>query len=143
MDNPATKDTPISATDLVNLEQLIISYLSKIERHTKQYRQFAEMLENIFQNSEEYKEASKEAKEAAKKKGQVKKDLLMNQEARELNDKVKEYRSEIKQLKDTLSTYLQQYAQNASSLQFEDNEGQVREIVYVAKVVKRSEKFRT
>ncbi len=144
MDNtPAQKDNPFSATDLVNLEQLIVSYLGKIERHQVEYRKFNEMLESIFLNSEEYKEATQVAKGAAKKKGDVKRQLLMNKEAADLNDKVKDFRSQIKQLKTSLSTYLQQYAQNSNSLQFEDNEGQVREIIYVAKVVKRSEKFRT
>ncbi len=134
---------PLSAQDLVNLEGLILSYLSKIERHKETYNKHKEMLDNILEHSPEYKQALVEVKEVNGKKNQIKKDLLSTTETASINDKVKEIKGELKHLQDTLSVYLQQYVQNAATNQIEDDSGQVHEIVYVAKVVKRSNKFRT
>lgn len=134
---------PLSAEDLVSLEGLIIGYLAKIERHKEVYNKQKEMLDNIFEHSPEFKEAAAQAKEANGKKNQIKKDLLSTTETSSLNDKVKELKSELRHLQDTLSVYLQQYVQNAATNQIEDDEGQVHEIIYVAKVVKRSSKYRT
>ena len=140
-----TKDPnkPLSAEDLVNLEGLILSYLAKIERHKENYGKHKEMLDNILEHSPEYKQALVELKEINGKKNQIKRDLLSTTETASINDKVKEIKAELKHLQDTLSVYLQQYVQNAATNQIEDDAGQVHEIVYVAKVVKRSNKFRT
>ena len=134
---------PLSAQDLVNLEGLILSYLSKIERHKETYNKHKEMLDNILEHSPDYKQALVEVKEINGKKNQIKRDLLSTTETSAINDRVKEAKSELKHLQDTLSVYLQQYVQNAATNQIEDDAGQVHEIVYVAKVVKRSNKFRT
>ncbi len=132
-----------TAESLIQLEGLILSYLSKIERHKETYSKQKEMLDNILENSQEYKESFKKAKEANKEKNQIKSQLLQDPAASSINDKVKDLRTELKQLTDTLSIHLQKYAQIAATNQFEDDQGQVHEIVYVAKIVKRSSKFRT
>jgi CHASE3 domain sensor protein len=143
MDPNLDPNKKLTAEDLVSLEGLILGYLSKIERHKETYGKHKEMLDNILENSADYKEAFKKAKEAAGEKNQIRSQLLQAPEASSINEKVKEIKSDLKHLQDTLSIYLQQYALNAATNQIEDDQGVVHEIVYAAKIVKRSNKFRT
>jgi hypothetical protein len=50
-------------------------------------------------------------------------------------------RQEIKELKGALSNYLQQYQKIADTDQIESEDGEVRQIVYSARLVKLSNKF--
>ena len=50
-------------------------------------------------------------------------------------------RQEIKELKNALSNYLQQYQKIADTDQIESEDGEVRQIVYNAHLVKLSGKF--
>lgn len=132
-----------TAESIIHLEGLILSYLAKIERHKETHAKQKEMLDNMLEHSQEYKDAAQKAKEAGKVKNQIKNQILQDPAASSLNDKVKELRAELKQLNDTLSSHLDQYAKQAATTQFEDDQGQVHEIIYVAKVVKRSNRYRT
>jgi hypothetical protein len=137
-----TEEAP-AGQSLMALERLIINYLSDIERNNNELKKHTEMLDSVLMNDAEYQEAHKKAKEAAKEKAGVKANLMNRPEAAQLGDKVKSMRAELKDKRTSLSAYLQEYAKQAGTTQFEDDEGQVREIVYMAKVVKRSNKFRT
>ena len=138
-------DTPAEsqAQSLVALEKLIINYLNDIERATGQMRKQREMLDNILMNDEAYQEAHKKAKAAAKEKSTVKANLLHHPEAAVIGDKLADMKKDLAEKKKTFSNHLQEYSRLAGTNQFEDDQGQVREIVYVARVVKRSNKFRT
>src|SRR5687767_6360489 len=76
-----------TAENLIQLEGLILSYLSKIERHKENYNKQKEMLDNILEHSQEYKESLKKAKEANKEKNQIKNQLLQDPSASGINDK--------------------------------------------------------
>ena len=143
--HPATIDSPEAnpAETLVSLERLIITHLAQIEAQEAETRKKKEMLENIFGNNPQYQEVMEQAKAVAKEKAAIRRRLLQAPDARALNVEIKEAVSETKEKRDALSTYLAQYAQAAGTTQFEDDQGQVREIIYVARLVKRSEKFRT
>jgi hypothetical protein len=140
---PTKEEIGNKAVDLMNIEKLIINYIGDIERVEADLKKEKELLENILENSDDYKKASEAAKEATKEKTRIKSDLLKQPEAAGHAQKVAEVKADIKQMRDNLSKYLQQYGQLAGTNQFEDNDGQVREIVYMAKLVKRSSKFRT
>lgn len=136
-----------SSTDpgqsLMALERLIINYLADIERANNELKKQREMLENILMNDAEYKDAHDKAKAAGKEKATVKANILNRPEAKILGDKVAEMRRDLQEKQKNFSAHLQEYAKQAGTNQFEDDEGQVREIVYIAKVVKRSNRFRT
>ncbi len=56
--------------------------------------------------------------------------------AADLAGKVKDFRDQIKELRAGMSDYLQEYAKLSGSTDFEDGEGNLRKIVYVARLVK-------
>lgn len=128
---------------LVKLEGLILSYIDQLEELGVEFGERNQMLENLLSNNSEYEEAAVKAKEANKVKSSIKANILKLPENAKLADEVKDLRVRVREMKKNLSDYLQQYAQLAGTNQFEDNQGEVREIVYVAKLVKRSNKFRT
>lgn len=139
----ATSETGNQAQSLMALEKLILNYLNDMERLQNELKKQREMLENILMNDTEYQKVHAQAKGAAKEKAMVKANLMNRPEAKILGDKVADLRKDVNEKKQNLSNHLQEYAKLAGTNQFEDEEGQVREIVYVAKVVKRSNKFRT
>ena len=55
-----------------------------------------------------------------------------------LNQKIKDMKQEVKELKTALSGYLQQYQKIADTDQIESEDGEVRQIVFEAHLVKIS-----
>jgi uncharacterized phage infection (PIP) family protein YhgE len=95
-----------------------------------------EMLRSYLEGNEEYVEATKEAKEAGAKKSAVKQRLMGEPGAQGLPEKLNELKDQKHELEEGLSYYLTQYQQLTGTSQFEDENGDLREIVYVAKLVK-------
>lgn len=129
------------AQNLVALEGLIINYLEKIENQQTETSKVKEMLSTALENDPDYSAACEQLKETTKVKKEVKARLLKQPDISSLYSQVKEATADLKEMRQTLSTHLQSYAQIAGTNQFEDKDGQVREIVYTAKVIKRGGKF--
>lgn len=142
-DNQTTIDNSNPASDLVALEGLIINYITKIEKHQEILGEKKEMLESNLENDPNYQEAAKLAKEASKKKQEEKARIIRQPEVEKIYADVKDGQTQLRTMKDSLSNHLQNYGKISGTNQFEDEEGQVREIVYTAKVVKRSNNNRT
>ena len=81
------------------------------------------------------------AKELQKKKAEAKQNVLKSPSNASLNQKIKDMRQEIKELKKALSDYLQQYQKIADTDQIETEDGEVRQIQYSAHLIKLSGKF--
>ena len=131
------------AATLMSLERLIINSIQKIEDRQEALSTKKEMFDGNFNNNKDYQEATEKAKEASQKKSLIKRDIMNNDGILALADKIRDEKKAIKELKDSLSNHLKSYTQLAGTNQFEDDEGQVREIITTAKLVKRSAKFRT
>lgn len=138
---PPTQSDP--ATSLITLEGLINNYISKIESHQEELSKIKEMLNDALENDQDYVKAAAEAKEAAKAKSSAKSAVINQPEIARIDEKLKDGTRQLKEMREALSQHLQNYAQMSGSNQFEDENGEVREIVYVAKIVKRSNKYRT
>ena len=141
--NQTTIDNSNPAADLVALEGLIINYIAKIEKHKEILGEKKEMLESNLSNDPNYQEAAKLAKEAGKKKQEEKARIIRQPEVEKIYSDVKDGMTQLRTMKDSLSNHLQNYGKISGTNQFEDEEGQVREIVYTAKVVMRSNNNRT
>jgi len=126
------------ATVLLDLENLIKSHVSGIDKRKEELKKIKEMLNEIFVNDPTYQEHEKQAKEANKIKGATKAQLMKQPNAKELGDKIKTTTSEIKETDGALSDYLREYQRMSGSNEIEGDDGQVREIIYVAKLVKKS-----
>ena len=98
------------------------------------------MLEDMFLNDSTYQQHSEKAKEAAKLKNKTKGELMKRTDIAQLAEKVKEVKSQVKDMKEALSDYLQQYKELSGASEIEGDDGQVREIVSTVKLVKKSSK---
>ena len=95
-----------------------------------------EMLEDALLGNPQYKEACNDAKEAGKIKADVKRQILEEEKLLGLSNKVKDLGLRLKETKEALSEYLVEYAKLSGSNQIEGDDGQTREIVYSARLVK-------
>lgn len=138
----APTESTDQATSLISLENLIKSYLNKIESHQDILKNLREMVNDALENDPDYVKAAKQAKQAAEQKSSAKKAVISQPEIAKIHDKLQDGTKQLKEMRAALSLHLQNYAQLSGSTQFEDDEGQVREIVYVAKVVKKNSKYR-
>lgn len=137
---PTTSSDDSSASVILNLEEMIKSHLSSLDSLTEELKKHQGMLDDIFLNDSTYRDHSEKAKEASKVKSATKQQILKQPQVADLATKVKNLRSEAKELKDALSDYLQEYRRMSGVTEIEHN-GEVREIVYVAKLVNRSSKL--
>lgn len=137
------EETPTqAATDgqgivLLNLESMIKSNISRIDKITEELKAQNEMLASVFENDEIYKQHAEAAKEASRVKTNTKNEILKRPDVAHVNEKVKGLRSEISELKESQSSYLQEFQRLSGSNEIEGEDGQVREIVYNAKLIKK------
>lgn len=127
-----------AATVLMNLEGMIKSHISSIDKLKVELDKHSEMLKDIFDNDPTYKNHSDKAKEASRIKTATKQQILKQPQAADLNVKVKSFKSQIKELQDALSDYLREFQRMSGVSEIEGEDGEVREIVYVAKLVRKS-----
>jgi hypothetical protein len=133
--------SPTAADTVVDLTGLINSHISQLEVIRHEVSELKEMLNSIFENDSTYQMHDAAVKEATKVRGNTKKQILKLPQAADLTNRIQNTKSHMKELNDALSGYLQDYARSTGATQFETEDGQVREIVYVAKLVKREPKF--
>jgi hypothetical protein len=136
-------DLPTDTTDqsgaavVLNLEGLIKNHISQIENLNEDYTKHKEMLDDIFANDETYQTHLEAAKEATRIKTATKQQILKQPQAADLNEKVKSLKSQIKELDGALSDYLGEYNRLSGINEIEGEDGQLREIIYIAKLVKK------
>ena len=131
-------DEEVSGGILVNMESLVKSHISQIDKLNEELKKLKEMLDDILANDSTYQEHLENAKEAAKVKTATKNQILKRPQAADLNEKIKSLKSQIKENQSSLSDYLQEYARLSGVNEIEGDDGEVREIVYTAKLVKKS-----
>jgi len=146
MDNKATQttlpaDTNKEVTSLFTIENLIKTHISHIETVKTELGKQVEMMNDIQNNDPEFKAAADQGKEINKKRAEAKQNILKSPSNASLNQKIKDMRQELKDLKGALSNYLQQYQKIADTDQIESEDGEVRQIVYSARLVKLTSKF--
>jgi len=127
---------------LLDLEKLIKSHDKNIERLKVELKKHKEMLTDILANDSTYKLHEQKAKEANKIKSMTKIQILKRPDTAELVSKIKNMQAEVKELSAALSDYLREYARLSGSNEIEGEDGEIREIVYVAKLVRKKSKSR-
>ncbi|KKR02774.1 MAG: hypothetical protein UU25_C0005G0008 [Microgenomates group bacterium GW2011_GWB1_40_9] len=127
---------------LGNLESSIKEHIASIDTSKTELKKLKEMLSDMFSNDSTYQEHDKAVKEATKIRTKTKLELLKQPAAAQLNNKIKELSSDLKDLQNALSDYLREYQRLSGSNEIEGDDGEVREIVYVARLVKRSSRFK-
>lgn len=149
-DNPPVVDADIvppanaantddnGAQVLLDLEQLIKTNIANIDRGKAELKKQREMLASALENDETYRLHNEEAKKAAKQKAQTKYQIMQLPQNKQLSEKVKAIITDVKEADAALSDYLREYARLSGTNEIETEDGEIREIVYVAKLVKKS-----
>lgn len=137
------QETPVNndAVLLTKIEEMIKTHLSQIGELQEQITKYRDMVNDIFAQDETYQEHDKTAKEAARIRSNTKKEIMKRPDVADLANKLKSLKSEQKELKEGLSDYLREYQRLSGSNQIEGEDGELQEIVFVAKLVKRPGKF--
>ena len=139
---PGEKITPISENDgvlLVRIEEMIKTHISQMESLTEEITKYKELVDDIFANDQTFQEHDKIAKEAAKIKSKTKSEIMKRSDVAGFSSKLKGLKSEKAELADGLSDYLREYQRLSGSNEIEGEDGQLREIIYTAKLVKKSQ----
>ena len=140
MDDNLTSDSSKASNTnvLINLEAMIKSHIASISKMEEEYDESRSMLNDIFTNDPTFKAHDEAAKEASRIKSATKQQILKQPQAADLNQKVQNMRNELKDLKAALSDYLGEFQRMSGLSEIEGDDGEVREIIYVAKLVKKS-----
>lgn len=131
--------TPDAGTQVISLEGEINAKIAKIEEVKEELKLQNEMLASYLNGVPEFVEADKAAKEASKKKTGIKTKLLQAPAGLQVANKVSELKDKLKTQQDKLSESLQKYQAQTGQDSFEGEDGEVRQIVYVAKLVRRTQ----
>ncbi|OGG13936.1 hypothetical protein A3D77_03465 [Candidatus Gottesmanbacteria bacterium RIFCSPHIGHO2_02_FULL_39_11] len=125
---------------LLNIENMIKTHVTSLERLKIEIKKHTEEIEDAFSNDSTYKTHAEEAKKTAKQKSQTKQEIMKNPSVAVLVEKMKEARTQVKELNGALSDYLREYARLSGSTEIADNEGNIWNITYSAKLVKAQKK---
>lgn len=134
------KQETVSSNDavlLVKIEEMIKTHMSQADELREQITKYRDMVNDIFANDETFQEHDKVAKEAAKIRSGTKKQIMKRPDVADFSNKLRDLRSELSDLQLGLSDYLREYQRLSGSNEIEGDDGETREIVFVAKLVKR------
>jgi len=137
-DTSTPSPTTDSSTVILDLENMIKTNMTTIDSRRNELKKNKEMLSDILGNDPGYKEASDKAKEANKVKAAAKAQVMRAPNAMALSEKVRSLAAEVKESEEALSDYLREYERLSGSNEIEGDDGEVREIVYVARLIKKS-----
>ena len=128
-------ETP--AMEIANLSSLINRYLADIEKIKEQLKTQRDMFNGAVENDKAYQEQAQQAKEITKKKNAAKQVIVKQPAVMAIVEKQKELKDEMRDLQEALSRYLERYQQVAKTNIIESEDGEIREIVPVYKLVKK------
>lgn len=131
-------DDNTDVNTVISLEATIKSHISSISKMEEELDKHRSLLDDIFNNDPTYKVHTDAVKEASRIKSATKQQILKQPQAASLNEKVQGLRTELKETKGALSDYLREFQRMSGISEIEGDDGELREIVYVAKLVKKS-----
>jgi phosphoglycolate phosphatase-like HAD superfamily hydrolase len=124
------------AQNILNIESLINNASSHLDTLTREAQEQKSMIDALLENDAEYQEVEKEAKKQSKLKTIARQKSLNVPEAKSTLDKLKDTQIQIKEIKTAMSDYLAQYVSLSGTNQIEGPDGVLRQIIYIAKLVK-------
>ncbi len=122
---------------IIQLEGLIKNHISQIDKLRIELSEQKAMLSDTFEGDPTYKEHAEAAKAAQKVKSATKAEILKRPAVATIAEKVKSLSSQMKELQSALSDYLGEFNRLSGITEIEGEDGELREIVYVAKLVKK------
>jgi hypothetical protein len=130
---------PVNDTSVItDLESLIKSHITGIDNRKNELKKLREMVNDALLNDKTYQEQDKTAKEAAKIKNATKSQILKAPTNQSIVAKTHEMAAEVKEMDEALSEYLREYQRISGSNEIETDNGDVREIIYIAKLIRKA-----
>lgn len=114
--------------------EIVRRRLTILEKAKDQLKKLKEMYNDIFDNDPGFSEADKVVKEAMKKRKDVQAQLSKQPNAADLNAKLKDLKSQIKDNEDVLSQELMEYYKTAGVTEIETEDGSVQEFAIIVKL---------
>lgn len=139
-ENQASKTQPPNQPPAFDIQafnatlQIVRRRLTILEKAKVELGKLKEMYNDIFVNDPTYNEADKVVKDAMKKRKDVQARLSKQPNVAELNGKLKDLKSQIKDNEDVLSTELMEYYKTAGVMEIETENGDVQEFAIVVKL---------
>lgn len=128
------------AAVLLNLQEMIKNHIESLDKLRVEQKKQREMFEDSFNNNPTYRENAEKAKEAVKVKATTRQQIASQPSVIAISNKIKGLSQDIKERQAALSDYLLEYQRMTGANEIEDNDGQIREIINSAKLIKRSNK---
>lgn len=119
---------------LLRLEEMIKNNRKIIEKTREELSEQRQMLKDTFENDPVYIEHNEEVKKATKVRSGTKAQILKKADVATLAEKVKSLQSQMRESAEALSDYLREYQRVSGLTTIEGEDGEVLEIVYVAKL---------
>lgn len=144
MDDPKNETPKAPDNDailLLKIEEMIKAHMAQIDGLQEEITKHRDMFNDIFVNDETFQEHDKVAKEASRIRSNTKKQIMKRSDVADLSNKLQDLRLEQKELQEGMSDYLREYQRLSGSNEIEGEDGQIREIIYTAKLIKRPTKF--
>jgi predicted nuclease with TOPRIM domain len=132
------KDNQQKSLSIVELDSLIKRYLKDIGKLKEDIKEQNGMFNDAFNNDVKYKETADKQKEMNKVKNAVKQVLMKDPSIVATSEKVKELKDEMKDLQDALTGYVSEYQRLSGATSFEDDDGNLLQIVHTVRLVKKS-----
>jgi seryl-tRNA synthetase len=127
-----------SAMTVLDLTTLINDYDKTMIELKAQLKEQKKMVKDAFEGDQEYHELSEKSKELTRQKNAIKQRIMKTPAVETVMVKVKDLQAELKDMEDKLSGYLQEYQRVAGTNVIEAPDGELRQIVPVYRLVKKS-----
>lgn len=129
-----------NSTIITSLDELIKSHISSIDRLQEEQKKLRDMLADGLNSDAAFKEVMDKVKEVNKAKAQARGQIMDRPGIIEVANKLKSLNAEVKEKQMSLSDYLLEYQRLTGANQIEGTDGDIREIIHLAKLVKKGNK---
>lgn len=133
-------DEPVTVTSSMNMIELaaiINRYAGDIDKVKNTLKEKNSMFKDAFENDAEYHEQTLKIKDLTKVRNGAKQRILKQPAMEALTAQINDQKEELKDMQDMLSGYLEQYQKVSGTNIIETDNGQIREIIQVYRLVKR------
>lgn len=135
------EDEPQVASQLLNLESTIKTYIKSLASLRAEMREKNSQLEDSCNNDTRYFQEDEKVKEATRVKTEVRESILKQPGLINTSNEIKEIRQKIKDQIVALEKYLQQFLDLAKTNQIVTDDGEIHEIVVKRVLKKKSSKY--
>ena len=129
---------PRGGMNIVELTALINRYEGDMKKMKDNLKIQSGMLRDAVEGDAAYHELDVQSKDLQKKKTEIKQRVMKTQAMEAVVAKVEEYKSEIKDAREMLSGYLEEYQRVAGTNIIEGEHGEIKEIIPQYRLVKRN-----